>query len=142
VAEILKQIALDMRQEDAFKTGMLSDFQFWGVDRVDGTTATLVGQVVCTDGGRWGVQREFNRRIKLAFQEHGIRMMPSASILGFQHPLDVRVELPDMPMHPAEGRPAGANRPELPPTIEAAPAPPDTLRPDAARPRRAGGSGA
>ena len=123
VAEILKGIALDMRQEDAFKAGMLSDFQFWGVDRVDGTTATLVGQVVCTDSGRWGVQREFNRRIKLAFQEKGIRMMPSATIMGFQHPLDVRVEMPEMPVHPAEA----------PPTIEATP--------DAARPRRAAGSG-
>jgi small conductance mechanosensitive channel len=119
VAEILKEIALEMRKEDAFKTAMLSDFQFWGVDRVDGTTATLVGQVVCTDGGRWAVQREFNRRIKLAFQEQGIRMMPSANILGFQHPLDVRVEMPEMPVHPAEARP----------TIEAP------------RPRRAGGSG-
>jgi small conductance mechanosensitive channel len=123
VADILKGIALDMRKEDAFKAGMLSDFQFWGVDRVDGTTATLVGQVVCTDSGRWGVQREFNRRIKLAFQQKGIRMMPSASILGFQHPLDVRVELPEMPELPAKA----------PPTIEAIP--------DAARPRRAGGSG-
>ena len=127
VGEILKQIALDMRQEDAFKTGMLSDLQLWGVDKIDGTTATMAGQVVCTDSGRWGVQREFNRRIKLAFQEKGIRLMPTASILGFQHPLDVRVEMPEMP----------AARPETPPTIEAEPA--DRL--DAARPRRAGGSG-
>jgi moderate conductance mechanosensitive channel len=133
VADILKGIALDMRNEDAFKTGMLSDLQFWGVDRVDGTTATLVGQVVCTDGGRWGVQREFNRRIKLAFQEKGIRMMPSASILGFQHPLDVRVEMPEMPARPAEA----------PPTIEATADAPqaDTPRADAPRARRAGGSG-
>jgi small-conductance mechanosensitive channel len=128
VAEILKQIALDMRQEEAFKTAMLSDFQFWGVDRVDGTTATLVGQVVCTDGGRWGVQREFNRRIKRTFQEKGIRLMPSANILGFQHPLDVRVEMPEMPARPVE----------RPPTIEALPA---EVAPDVPRPRRAGGSG-
>jgi moderate conductance mechanosensitive channel len=127
VAEILKGIALAMRSEDAFKSGMLSDFQFWGVDRVDGTTATLVGQVVCTDGGRWGVQREFNRRIKLAFQEKGIRLMPSANILGFQHPLDVRVELPEMQ------RPDAAA-----PTIEATPEQTTlNLRPS----RRAGGSG-
>jgi small-conductance mechanosensitive channel len=137
VGEILKQIALDMRQEEAFKDGMLSDFQFWGVDKVDGTTATLVGQVVCTDKGRWGVQREFNRRIKIAFQEKGIRLIPSANIMGFQHPLDVRVELPDMPSRPAT---------EPPRTIDAAP---EAAEPsgDAAhepvvrRPRRAGGSG-
>jgi small-conductance mechanosensitive channel len=39
VGEILKQIALDMRQEEAFKAGMLSDLQLWGVDKIDGTTA-------------------------------------------------------------------------------------------------------
>jgi small-conductance mechanosensitive channel len=139
VGEILKQIALDMRQEEAFKAGMLSDLQLWGVDKIDGTTATLAGQVVCTDSGRWGVQREFNRRIKLAFQEQGIKMMPSASIMGFQHPLDVRVEMPDMPARPAADDP--------PRTIDAPP--PEAASPDhdaphepvIRRPRRAGGSG-
>ena len=134
VGDILKQIALDMRQEEAFKAGMLSDLQLWGVDKIDGTTATLAGQVVCTDSGRWGVQREFNRRVKLAFQEKGIRMMPSASIMGFQHPLDVRVEMPERLERPAEALPTETPPTGTPPTIEARPA--DTLRP-----RRAGGSG-
>jgi moderate conductance mechanosensitive channel len=147
VAEILKQIAIGMRQEDGFKAGMLSDFQFWGVDRVDGTTATLVGQVVCTDGGRWGVQREFNRRIKLAFQEKGIRMMPSASIMGFQHPLDVRVELPEMPGREAGGPQtieATIAQQGHPQSAEARPAeaqPAEVSHSETPRARRAGGSG-
>jgi small-conductance mechanosensitive channel len=95
VAELLKQLVDEMRQEDAFRDGMLSDFQYWGVDKIDGTTATLAGQIVCTDKARWGVQRELNRRIKIAFQEQGLRMMPTASVLAFQHPLDVRVEMPE-----------------------------------------------
>ncbi len=94
VAELLKQIVLDMRQEDAFRDGMLSDLQYWGVDKIDGTVATLAGQVVCTDKARWAVQRELNRRIKIAFQERGLRIMPTANVLAFQHPLDVRVEVP------------------------------------------------
>jgi small-conductance mechanosensitive channel len=100
VAALLKQIVLDLRAEDAFKNGMLSDLQYWGVDKIDGTTATLAGQVVCTDKGRWGVQRELNRRIKLAFQEKGIRLIPGMTILSMQHPLDVRVELPEAPERP------------------------------------------
>jgi hypothetical protein len=53
--------------------------------------------------------------------------MPSANILGFQHPLDVRVELPEMQ------RPDAAA-----PTIEATPEQTTlNLRPS----RRAGGSG-
>ncbi len=95
-----------MRGEKDFSAGMLSDLQLWGVDRVDGTTVTLAGQIVCTDGARWAVQREFNRRIKLAFQKEGIRLSPPISVSAFRHPLDVRVEPPPA-AEQREGRPNG-----------------------------------
>ncbi len=72
VAEVMKEIALEMRQEAPFKDAMQSDLQYWGVDKVDASVVTLVGQIVCTDAGRWAVQREYNRRLKLKFQELGI----------------------------------------------------------------------
>ena len=53
---------------------MLSDLQLWGVDKVDGAAVTIAGQVVCTDSGRWSVQREFNRRMKQRFEELGIEL--------------------------------------------------------------------
>ncbi|HUN44364.1 MAG TPA: mechanosensitive ion channel domain-containing protein [Acetobacteraceae bacterium] len=74
VCDTLKQIVTEMRAETDYATRMLSDLQLWGVDKVDGSEATIVGQVVCTDSGRWSVQREFNRRMKLRFQELGIRL--------------------------------------------------------------------
>jgi hypothetical protein len=89
-----------MRDDKRFAKGMLSDLQLWGVDRVDGATVTLAGQIVCTDGARWDVQREFNRRVKMAFQDEGIRMMPTVtSMTGFPHPLDVRLERPCVTRH-------------------------------------------
>jgi small-conductance mechanosensitive channel len=94
VGEVLARIAAEMRKEEAFASGMLSDLQLWGVDRVDGTTVTLAGQIACTDGARWAVQREFNRRVKIAFQEEGIRMMPTVAVTGFRNPLDIRLEQP------------------------------------------------
>jgi moderate conductance mechanosensitive channel len=72
VGEALREIAAAMRQEPAFKPLMLSDLQLWGVDKLDGSSATIAGQIVCTDAGRWQVQREFNRRMKRLFQERGI----------------------------------------------------------------------
>jgi moderate conductance mechanosensitive channel len=96
VGTVLAKIAAEMRGEEAFMNGMLSDLQLWGIDRVDGSTVTLAGQIVCTDGARWAVQREFNRRVKIAFQEEGIRMMPTVSITGFHHPLDIKLERPDI----------------------------------------------
>jgi small-conductance mechanosensitive channel len=63
-----------MRADPDLSAKMLSDLQLWGVDKVDGASVTIAGQVVCTDSGRWAVQREFNRRMKRRFQELGIRI--------------------------------------------------------------------
>ena len=78
----LKAIAAGMRREQPYAAMMLSELQFWGVDKVDGAAVTLTGQIPCTDTGRWPVQREFNRRIKRRFQELGITLYnPSQSLL-------------------------------------------------------------
>jgi small-conductance mechanosensitive channel len=78
----LKAIIAGMRAEPNFSALMLSDLQLWGVDKVDGGGVTIAGQVVCTDSGRWAVQREFNRRMKMKFQELGIGVYnPSRTIV-------------------------------------------------------------
>ena len=74
VAAVLEEIVEGMRMDPKFASQMLSDLQLWGVDKVDGAGVTIAGQVVCTDSGRWPVQREFNRRMKQRFQELGIRL--------------------------------------------------------------------
>ena len=70
----LKEIGADAAADDAFKDGILSDFSFWGVDAVDGSTVTLAGQIQCRDSARWPVQREFNRRILNEFTARGIEI--------------------------------------------------------------------
>ena len=74
VSDVLKEIVSGMQQESDFTKKMLSDLQLWGVDKVDGASLTITGQVVCTDSGRWSVQREFNRRMKKRFEELGIEL--------------------------------------------------------------------
>src|SRR6185312_11643711 len=74
VCDTLKEIVATMREEQDFTARMLSDLQLWGVDKLDGASATITGQVVCTDSGRWSVQREFNRRMRRRFAELGIQL--------------------------------------------------------------------
>jgi small-conductance mechanosensitive channel len=74
VCGVLREIAARMREEESFAAQMLSDLQLWGVDKLDGASMTIAGQVVCTDSGRWSVQREFNRRMKQRFEELGIQL--------------------------------------------------------------------
>jgi small-conductance mechanosensitive channel len=81
-ADTLKEIGASLREDDAFKDGILSDFALWGVDAVDGSTVTLAGQMQCRDTARWGVQREFNRRVVDRFTERGIEIAnPQRSFL-------------------------------------------------------------
>ena len=92
VSDVLAGIALDMRAEQRFSDMMRSDFQLWGVDRVDSGAVTVVGQIACTDGGRWPVQREFNRRLAMKLRELGIRVTgPVQTVRVISDPrLDVR----------------------------------------------------
>jgi moderate conductance mechanosensitive channel len=102
VGQVLQEIAAQMHKEPDFASKMLSDLQLWGVDKIDGASATLTGQIVCTDTGRWPVQREFNRRVKIRFQELGITIF---------NPVQTYL-IPSAPLAPA--------RPALPGAREAA----------------------
>ncbi|MBB4377368.1 mechanosensitive ion channel domain-containing protein [Bradyrhizobium sp. SBR1B] len=70
--QILKDIVDEMRREPEFRPLIRGDLDLWGIDKVDGAMVSIVGQIRCTEAGRWPVQREFNRRMKLRFQQNGI----------------------------------------------------------------------
>ncbi|WP_145009031.1 mechanosensitive ion channel domain-containing protein [Pseudomonas oryzihabitans] len=96
----LKDIGAGMRADEGFKDLILADLEIWGVDAVDGSMVTLAGQMRCIDKGRWGVQRELNRRILERFRERGIEIAnPRASLL-------VPSEAGVVPSAPIQPRPA------------------------------------
>lgn len=70
----LKAIGASLRADPAFSAVILNDIEIWGVDEVAGGLFTLAGQIRCTDKGRWGVQRELNRRILERFRQAGIQV--------------------------------------------------------------------
>ncbi|HUB89567.1 MAG TPA: mechanosensitive ion channel family protein, partial [Dyella sp.] len=83
----LTRIGKDLRNDPAFRNLIRKDLEIWGVDAMDGSKVTIVGQVQCVATGRWGVQRELNRRIVRRFRETGIEMAnPHTSYL--LHPQD------------------------------------------------------
>jgi moderate conductance mechanosensitive channel len=82
VCTLLKGVGDDMRADPLFAPMIRSDVAIWGVDKVDASGITISGQIECTDSGRWGVQREFNRRMKQCLQENGISLgMPIQTIM-------------------------------------------------------------
>ena len=115
VGEVLKEIGAGLRQDPDFRDSILDDFALWGVDKVDGATATVVGQMKCRDSGRWGVQREFNRRIKKRFQELGIQIaLPAQTIILARAPR--HEEHRPEPAPDKAGDPSGAETRSPPPS--------------------------
>ena len=84
--EILKDIVDEMRREPEYRHMIRGELELWGVDKVDGSMASIVGQIRCTDSGRWPVQREFNRRMKRRFQECGIEIASAGQTILMQIP--------------------------------------------------------
>ena len=99
--QILKDIVAEMRREPEYQHLIRGDLELWGVDKVDGSMASIVGQIRCTDAGRWPVQREFNRRMKRRFQECGMEIAPTAQTILVQVPAPAEVATNATPMRAA-----------------------------------------
>jgi small-conductance mechanosensitive channel len=84
--QILKEIVAEMRREPEYRQAIRGDLELWGVDKVDGSMASIVGQIRCTDSGRWPVQREFNHRMKRRFQECAIEIASAGQTILMQIP--------------------------------------------------------
>jgi small-conductance mechanosensitive channel len=95
--QILKDIVIEMRKENEYRHAIRGDLELWGVDKVDGSMASIVGQIRCTDSGRWPVQREFNRRMKRRFQECGIEIASAAQTVLMQIPVPADIARDSVP---------------------------------------------
>ena len=84
VGEVLKDIAAEMRQDPDFKSLIRGDLALWGIDKIDAGMVSILGQIECTDAGRWNVQREFNRRMKKRFQELDIEIAAPPAMMVVQ----------------------------------------------------------
>jgi small-conductance mechanosensitive channel len=99
--QILKDIVTEMRKESEYRQAIRGDLELWGIDKVDGSMASIVGQIRCTDSGRWPVQREFNRRMKRRFQECGIEIASAAQTILMRLPVPADITADQMPRRAA-----------------------------------------
>jgi small-conductance mechanosensitive channel len=103
VSEELRNIVTEMRAETEFAHLIRDDLNLWGVDKIDGAQATIIGQIPCTDAGRWKVQREFNRRVKQRFQREGIAIALPHRRLLLQNAETPEIRQPDIARRNARG---------------------------------------
>jgi small conductance mechanosensitive channel len=72
VIPLLKKIALEVRNEPAFKDIFLGDPQVFGVDSIKGTEVIYPIQIRTLARKQFDAMREMQRRIRLALEEHNL----------------------------------------------------------------------
>lgn len=70
VQDLLTKIAMDVRNSEAFKNVFVADPQVLGVDSVKGSQMIYLVTFKTRATQQYGPMREFQRRVRLALQEH------------------------------------------------------------------------
>jgi small-conductance mechanosensitive channel len=74
VVEVLRGIVREMRAEPRWQNEIRDDLEVMGLQRFADSAVVIKCRIRCGPFGRWSVGREFNRRMKLAFDENGIEI--------------------------------------------------------------------
>lgn len=72
VVECLKTVDEQLRADEEFKGRILAPLEVLGVDQFADSAVIIKARIKTSARDKWTVGREFNRRMKLAFDEEGI----------------------------------------------------------------------
>ena len=102
VVELLRGIVVEMRADPQWQDLILGDLEVWGLDQFADSAVIIKCRIMCTPFARWSVGREFNRRMKARFDEHGIEIPFPHQKLILDQPLTIHhVSSPPTPeAHP------------------------------------------
>ncbi len=74
VVEVLRGIVAQMRTEPRWQSEIRDDLEVMGLQRFADSAVVIKCRIRCGPFGRWAVMREFNRRMKMRFDEEGIEI--------------------------------------------------------------------
>ena len=94
VISVMKEVGRKMMQHERFGKLMLEEPEVFGVDKFADSSVVIKGRIRTKPIRQWDVGREYLRRIKLAFDEHGIEIpFPHRSIYFGENskPMDLKL---------------------------------------------------
>src|SRR5277367_1049035 len=97
VIPLLKKIALEVRNEPAFKDLFVDDPQVFGVDAIKGTEVIYPIQIRTLPRKQFDAMREMQRRIRLALEEHHLLPGSPYRVLSGPGPAREATEAPKAP---------------------------------------------
>jgi small conductance mechanosensitive channel len=74
VVEVMKEVGADLRQDADFAQRILDDLEILGVDQFADSAVVIKARIKTRPIEQWGVGREYNRRLKKAFDARGIEI--------------------------------------------------------------------
>lgn len=74
VVKIIEEVGGEMKADDTFGPLMLELPEIFGVDKLDESAVIIKGRIRSKPGQQWVLGREFLRRVKHAFDAHGIEI--------------------------------------------------------------------
>ncbi|MFC7452311.1 mechanosensitive ion channel domain-containing protein [Insolitispirillum peregrinum] len=83
VCDVLNEIANDLAQDSEFSHDILTALEIQGVDQFAASAVVIRARIKTKPGKQWRVGREFNRRMKKAFDRYGIEIPYNATTLYF-----------------------------------------------------------
>lgn len=102
VMALLRQVALEVRNDPKYSSVYLADPTLLGVDAIKGSQVIYPVQLRTKANQQWAAMRETQRRIRLALEEHG--MLPGDPLRVFSHDKAVSEATATVPEHEVEAK--------------------------------------
>lgn len=74
VMAVMRQVAADLQKDPAFELKILAELEIAGVESLADSAVVIRCRFRTLPLEQWGVKREYLRRVKAAFDEHGIEI--------------------------------------------------------------------
>jgi len=74
VVEVMRRVGAELRADEYYGPLLVEDLEVFGVDRFADSAVIIKGRLKTRPIRQWEVGREFNRRLKLAFDAEGIEI--------------------------------------------------------------------
>jgi len=104
VMALLKEVAMSVRNDPAYKDAFLADPTLLGVDSIKGSQIIYPVQLRTRANQQWAAMRETQRRIRIALAEHN--MLPGDPLRVYNAASSNGAAAPGIQLEPATPRPA------------------------------------